>query len=1012
MRKSVYICFFVCSYILQLSYLYAQQISGYDFKFENREKQYGGLLNFHQYTVDDGLSQSQVNDIFEDSRGYLWFATQGGGICRFDGSKFYQYEEKDGIAGQIVNCIAEDQEGKMWFGSTWGGLTSYNGRVFHSFTRENGLLDNQVKAIFSDEPENRLLIGTSEGLNQYSGGNFGLVDLGLKTAVNNIVYVNQEYLLATAAGLLRMRDGKVNTVPLSEGVIHQSLTLDTLNQVLWAVTGEGLRCYSLNGFQLLNPFDGLADFPVHAVSCVHIDRNNDIWIGTNLLGLYLIRQNRIFHFDKNDGFDAENIETIFTDMHNRIWIGTSGNGVYCFNGFAFRYYFNLEGFGNSDIFAIAKDKESRIWVGTGNEGVFCYNGKTVVHYDTKNGMAGNIVRGISVARNGNIWFATDGGLTVRTGDRFVSYHQKDGLPTDNIRSVLVDTSGSVWIGTAGAGLAVYDGFRFISYKNSAGTGLDVIHCIFQDSRGDIWIGTGSGLHKFSNGKFVSYGDKNAGLCNTYVGNIVEDAFGNIWVGTDRCIAKFNGRKFTNYSVEDGLTSGTVYLMTVDHDGNLIVGTNKGFDKISFSSYGQITSITNYSRSEGFLGTECNSRAVLCDDEGLIWFGTIKGLIRYDPKEEEERFLPPQTFITSVKIFYDEKWMKNLKLPQQNWYGVPDHFAFRHDQNTISFSFEGVSTDYPDKIIYSYLLRGFDKDWSPVTVASTASYSNLPPGEYVFQVKAKGITGGWSTPAVFRFTIQPAFWQTWWFAGLIVILIIYIIYYVNTLLQQGVMRRNELLEEKVSVRTNELLKQKEEKDVLLKEIHHRVKNNMQVIVSLLNIHADYIKDPQSQALIEDSKSRIRSMALIHEKLYESRNFSKINIGEYLDSLVEELVATYGISTNVTIDKKIESVSFGFDTIIPLGLLLNEIVSNSLKYAFKDRTEGVIFFHLKANEKNYELMVGDNGVGMNPEIFNIPGKTIGVDLIRILVEQLNGTIELLDGTGTVYKISFESIDKKRI
>jgi two-component sensor histidine kinase len=227
-----------------------------------------------------------------------------------------------------------------------------------------------------------------------------------------------------------------------------------------------------------------------------------------------------------------------------------------------------------------------------------------------------------------------------------------------------------------------------------------------------------------------------------------------------------------------------------------------------------------------------------------------------------------------------------------------------------------------------------------------------------------------------------------------------------------MRYNVLLEEKVNSRTREIMKQKEDKEILLKEIHHRVKNNMQVIVSLLNIHADYIKDPESLALLEDSKSRIKSMALIHEKLYETRNFARVNISEYLDSLVNDLVDTYGVDTEVVIDKKIEADSFGFDTIIPLGLLLNEIVSNSLKYAFQGRKEGKIHFYLQPEGKRFVLLIGDDGIGLARERYDNPGKTLGVDLIRILVEQLNGTIELLDGPGTNFRIVFESIDKRRI
>jgi two-component sensor histidine kinase len=213
-----------------------------------------------------------------------------------------------------------------------------------------------------------------------------------------------------------------------------------------------------------------------------------------------------------------------------------------------------------------------------------------------------------------------------------------------------------------------------------------------------------------------------------------------------------------------------------------------------------------------------------------------------------------------------------------------------------------------------------------------------------------------------------------------------------------------------MRTREIMRQKEEKDLLLKEVHHRVKNNMQVITSLLNIQSFYIKDPESLKLIAESKNRIKSMALIHEKLYESKEFTKISISDYVDSLLGELIAAYGINQEIVLDKKITAGNFSIDTVIPLGLLINEVISNSLKYAFEKREEGNIHIELSQHGDNYHLIIGDDGIGIPKDSLEKETTTLGLELIKLLTDQLNGEVKLLDRHGTCYEVIFKGNERK--
>lgn len=200
----------------------------------------------------------------------------------------------------------------------------------------------------------------------------------------------------------------------------------------------------------------------------------------------------------------------------------------------------------------------------------------------------------------------------------------------------------------------------------------------------------------------------------------------------------------------------------------------------------------------------------------------------------------------------------------------------------------------------------------------------------------------------------------------------------------------------------------EKETLLREIHHRVKNNMQVISSLLRLQSKYIKDKDDLEILKDSQNRISSMSLVHEKLYQSNDFTKIDFSIYVNDLVKSLFHSYGaISNNITPNIKIDNVSLGIDSAIPCGLIINELVTNSLKHAFPDGRKGEIRVFLgQTGENEFELVICDNGVGIAKGIDFDKSDTLGLHLVKILAEnQLHGEISLIRNHGSEFKINFK-------
>ena len=218
-------------------------------------------------------------------------------------------------------------------------------------------------------------------------------------------------------------------------------------------------------------------------------------------------------------------------------------------------------------------------------------------------------------------------------------------------------------------------------------------------------------------------------------------------------------------------------------------------------------------------------------------------------------------------------------------------------------------------------------------------------------------------------------------------------------------RHDITERK---RTEEQIKASlREKEVLLKEIHHRVKNNMQVIISLLNLQSKHVKDKRDWEIFKDSQNRIKSMALIHDKLYQSKDLASINFAEYIENLARHLFNTYRVSSSaIKLVADIKDVPLDINTAIPCGLIINELISNSLKYAFPDGREGEIQIKLYASKDDtFSLIVRDNGIGLPEDLDFRNTKSLGLQVVVALVEQLKGTIELDRSEGTAFKIVFK-------
>lgn len=960
-------------------------------------------FDFVSYGLKDGLSQTEVTALIQDSRGYLWVGTAGGGVCKFDGLEFQEFDESYGLGGNIVQSITEDNRGHIWVGTSFGGVTRLDGKNATRFNGSQGLPANSVLSLTSFKEE--VWIGTDRGLITWNTSTEKMTRV--KTMQYNIsaLHTGNNTVWVGSEGTVYRMTEKIPVklaIPFIANARHINNIADDGKGLLYIATTEGLFAWNISaGSHVVTPVTtALAGKDVH---CAMPAADGDIWISLRDEKLLKYKADGTLSDYTPEGTQVSyQVTALLQDNSGLIWFGTKTSGLIKFRSEAFNYFPELEGLKRNDIYHIAESPDGRIYVGTGRDGVYSYDGKTTRKFPA------NIERVSCLLfdKKKQLWIAHSKGLILSSNGTSVSRQFLDGI---RVRWLTEDSKGNVWIGTWEKGLYKYDGTTLRNFLVEDGLPMNYVHAIKEDRKGNIWIGTGSGITRYDGKTFTTYVNE---LCNTYVGSITEDQYGAIWFNTDKCVMRYDGELFKSYDQKDGLRSNTIYLIQFDADGDLWVGTNKGVDRLKTDSKGRIISIKNYGLNEGFRGIECNARSSMCDSKGMLWFGTVEGAIRYNKQKDKGSKSESVVHITDIRLFLEPtNWLwKGVR--ETGWFHLPDSISLPHDQNHLTFYFRGVDLASPKNVGYKFMLQGFDSTWSPLVQKNDITYANLAPGVYRFLVKSVTNDGVWNdVPASscnIRILEAPvAFYATNWFILFMFFAASASVYLLITVRTRRIRKQKEELETLVKKRTQEITRQNEEKTVMLKEIHHRVKNNLQIISSLLNLQSESIDDPKVLSLFDECRHRISSMALIHEKMYQSKTLVNINIREYIGDLITSLIDVYDLDKKIKLRTEIEEHPFSIDTLVPVGLILSEAISNAMKYAFAGRTEGTIYISLrKTSGFYYELTISDNGVGMPHSMDVKSARTLGLQLIHLLAEQIDGRIALEPADGTRWVLMFKN------
>lgn len=640
-----------------------------------------------------------------------------------------------------------------------------------------------------------------------------------------------------------------------------------------------------------------------------------------------------------------------------------------------------------------------------------------------------------------MWLGTDGGIFLFDGKSFKLYAPPNGLPGYIVNTIMQDSKGHIWIGT-NKGSVLFNGNTATIYTTKTGLPDNNTWCIKEDHLGNIWFATEGGVCRFDGNRFVWF-TKKEGLPDNRVLSILEDRERNIWMGTKGGLCRYDGKTIISFTEKDGLVSNMVQGLALDKEGNLWIGTKKGISKYinplthqGVQKPGNTNLLfKNYTYEDGFSGIGINVNAIYADTStGNIWFGADDRITVYHPDGDYEDTIPPEIQVTNVGLFNETiPWSvytakpdtsiilaNGLKIKNailhglSNWYSLPQQLSLSYKNNNLNFKFIGITMWRSAQVKYQYYLHGLEKNWNTATFSTEANYAILDPGSYTFKVKAMNSEGYWSKEFQYFFTIRPPWWQTWWFRSIAIALIIFSLsaYYRNR--TAALRKRQKLLQKTVEERTEQLRKSLKEKEFLLKEIHHRVKNNLEVISSLLMLQTEGVKDLIAKAALAEGQSRVQSIALIHHKLYRNEEMTSVEFTDFVNDLYKQVHDLFKKPGNeVELVLQAAKTQMEVDIAVPLGLILNELFTNTFKYAVQQYKKNMITIHLQENlltkaeqqTTSYILIYRDNGPGM-PADFSLEKSTsLGVKVIQLLTKQIGGKLHYHNNEGAVFEIPFK-------
>jgi ligand-binding sensor domain-containing protein/serine phosphatase RsbU (regulator of sigma subunit) len=786
---------------------------------------------------ESSISGNIINCLLEDKKGNIWVGTDNGGLCLFERkSKKFQrmpklYWKKEMYKIQSISSLLEDSNGNIWFSNSQFQyfILDYKTKEIHPLKYDllERMPDYYRTTNMYEDKNKTVWLATQFGLyysvsNYKKANNSFLVDKIYKKIPEMSFQSVQPNRNSSDSIYLITNDGKILSYNINTNAYKQEFT-DITN----AINNYG-----------------------ESVQSAIIDKEGNWWIATYRSGLFLLNyKTKLLYNFKHEIYNSNSLSynflnQVYEDATGLIWVCTDGGGLNIINPKATSFEvfqhnpFNENTICGNDVWS-AYSNENFILSGT-STGLSYYNKKTkkFKKYDyIEKGNGQSLItyyQCIGSDFNGNIWVGTDGEgllkLNPITG-------KMDKLEITNLKSLGISaltilcvefSNDEIWIGTSSEGLIRYNVstkkakvYKHSSNPNSiAQNAVTSLH--FTDNN-SLWISLqDNGVNRLDIAKeqftWISTTSKTEGhLSSDVCVSIVEDSYGTLWVGTERGLSAINikNNKVFTYSKLPGGSIDIVYGIVEDKQHQIWISTNKGIYTFQIPEPGLLFenpkkanqliegTLRNFDDQDGLPSNEFNQGAFFIDAEGTIFFGGINGLVFFNPAKVKEIKNPsPFLYLQSFNLFE-----KRMEL--DTVFDLKKEIHLKYFENYFSIEFVSPSYLNPEKTRYKYIMEGLDKTWTTSPYQYKISYPNVPPGEYRFRIKVTDSNGKWSEQEKsFKIIISPPFWRTKYFYLISILIVIAIITSYTRLRERSLKRENKILEEKVKLRTADVLKQKE------------------------------------------------------------------------------------------------------------------------------------------------------------------------------------------------------------